>query len=75
LSIASRGCARVMSQTEMAIFCPGLTMSLSGCRPIGWRSAATSAACGLSSADRNEGSMTVTRSSMSRQVDVEALAP
>jgi hypothetical protein len=29
-SITSRGCARVMSQNEIAIFSPGLTMSLSG---------------------------------------------
>ena len=34
-----------MSQTEIATFWPGRTRSLSGGRPIGWRSAATSAAC------------------------------
>ena len=42
-----RGCARVMSQTEMAIRCPGRASSRSGGQPMGARIARSSVPCGI----------------------------
>ena len=58
-----RGCARVISQTEMAIRCPGLTSSRSGGQSIGCADRRISVAWGSGAAGRDIGSMTVTRSS------------
>ena len=55
-----RVCARVMSHTEMATFCPALTRDRSGGLSIGARIAASNVPCGSGSAWRKTGSMTVT---------------
>ena len=71
-SISRRGCARVMSHTEMATFCPGVTSDRSGGLSIGARMAASSAPCGSGSAcaehrlDDGDGA--------SGEIDLEAVA-
>ena len=61
-SISIRGCARVMSHTEIATFCPARTRSRSGARSSGERIAWSNVACGSGTAALAIGSMTVTRS-------------
>ncbi len=62
-SMSRRGCARVMSQTEMATRWPARTSSPSRGRSRGARIALSSVACESETAGLGIGSMTVTRSS------------
>ena len=72
-SISRRGCARVMSHTEMATFCPGLTSDAQrravDRRPHGRQQRAVRR---RDPPGRNTGSMTVTRAV--REIDLEAVA-